>query len=155
MLEPLGHRRSTTLSGGPPASGASGPLTDLLALGAELLQAPTLVSGRAPSSQGHHGRPSRGLAGVLPWLRQPGTPTTGAGESSSATDKRPHWTGTLQHAQATFGHFGRSGSFLWVDPVQPEFVLAALWTIAPFGPWAGEAPGQLISDAVVSACGDP
>ena len=39
VLEPLGM--SSTTFGGSPASGASGPLTDLLALGAELAQAPT------------------------------------------------------------------------------------------------------------------
>ena len=41
--------------------------------------------------------------------------TTGASASSSATRKSPHWTGT-RNSPRTFGHFGRSGTFLWVDP---------------------------------------
>ena len=30
--------------------------------------------------------------------------------------KSPHWTGS-RNSPATFGHFGQSGSFVWVDPV--------------------------------------
>ena len=29
--------------------------------------------------------------------------------------KHPHWTGA-HNSPGTFGHFGRSGTFLWVDP---------------------------------------
>jgi CubicO group peptidase (beta-lactamase class C family) len=30
-------------------------------------------------------------------------------------DKHPHWMGS-QLSASTFGHFGGSGTFLWVDP---------------------------------------
>ena len=30
-------------------------------------------------------------------------------------DKTPHWTGSLNSIE-TFGHFGRSGTFFWIDP---------------------------------------
>jgi CubicO group peptidase (beta-lactamase class C family) len=29
--------------------------------------------------------------------------------------KEPHWTGT-RNSPRTYGHFGGSGSFLWLDP---------------------------------------
>ena len=67
VLEPLGLD-ATTLSGSP-ASGASGPLTDLLALGREL-QTPTLIS--AGTLAKVTAVAFRGLAGVPPGLRQPG-----------------------------------------------------------------------------------
>ena len=36
--------------------------------------------------------------------------------------KSPHWTGS-RNSERTFGHFGRSGTFLWVDP-EPGIALA-------------------------------
>ena len=46
----------------------------------------------------------------------------------------------------TFGHFGRSGTFLWVDPAV-ELALACLTDLA-FGDWAREAWPRL-ADAVL------
>jgi CubicO group peptidase (beta-lactamase class C family) len=60
--------------------------------------------------------------------------------------KRPHWTGT-RNSPGTFGHFGRSGSFLWIDP-ERGLVLASL-ADRPFGPWAVKAWPQL-SDEVIT-----
>ena len=40
---------------------------------------------------------------------------TGASASSCKDDKAAHWSGTLTSPR-TFGHFGGSGTFLWVDP---------------------------------------
>ena len=50
--------------------------------------------------------------------------------------KHPHWTAP-SNSPATFGHFGGSGSFLWVDP---EAGLAAV-SIADedFGDWSLDA----------------
>ena len=50
--------------------------------------------------------------------------------------KEPHWTGS-RNSPRTFGHFGRSGSFLWVDP---DAGLACV-AIADrdFGDWARQA----------------
>ena len=45
--------------------------------------------------------------------------------------KSPHWTGT-RNSPRTFGHFGGSGTFLWVDP-EAELALACL-TDLEFGP---------------------
>ena len=47
--------------------------------------------------------------------------------------KRPHWTGT-RNSPATFGHFGRSGGLLWVDPVAA--VGCVVLTDRDFGPWS-------------------
>ena len=61
--------------------------------------------------------------------------------------KRPHWMGD-RNSPATFGHFGGSGTFLWVDPVA-DLALAVL-TDRDYGPWALEAwPG--FSDRVLEA----
>jgi CubicO group peptidase (beta-lactamase class C family) len=51
-------------------------------------------------------------------------------------NKNPHWTGTRLDP-TTFGHFGGSGSFLWVDPTR-QLVGASLSSEA-FGPWAIDA----------------
>jgi CubicO group peptidase (beta-lactamase class C family) len=59
--------------------------------------------------------------------------------------KQPHWTGH-RNSPATFGHFGGSGAFLWVDPE------AGLATVGladrGFGPWALRAWPRF-SDAVL------
>ena len=75
--------------------------------------------------------------------------TTGASGSSCATAKAPHWTGS-RNAPQTFGHFGRSGTFLWVDPVA-GIALGCLTDLA-FGDWAVEAWPRL-ADAVLAEVG--
>jgi CubicO group peptidase (beta-lactamase class C family) len=59
--------------------------------------------------------------------------------------KRPHWTGTA-NAPTTYGHFGRSGAFVWVDP-DAELCCAALCD-QPFGLWATRAWPQLADDVL-------
>lgn len=58
--------------------------------------------------------------------------------------KRPHWTGR-SNAASTFGHFGGSGTFLWVDP-EVGLGCVAL-TDREFGDWALEV-WPSFSDAV-------
>jgi CubicO group peptidase (beta-lactamase class C family) len=60
--------------------------------------------------------------------------------------KHPHWTGE-RNSTRTFGHFGRSGTFLWVDP--DAAVACACLTDEPFGAWAKEAWPRL-ADAVLA-----
>jgi len=50
------------------------------------------------------------------------------------------------NSPATFGHFGRSGTFLWIDPVAG--VALGVLTDRPFGDWAIDAWPRL-SDAVL------
>ncbi|MGV9827315.1 serine hydrolase domain-containing protein [Gordonia sp. NPDC003429] len=47
--------------------------------------------------------------------------------------KSPHWTGT-RNSPSTFGHFGQSGTFLWVDP--QIGAACVVLTDRPFGAWA-------------------
>ena len=60
--------------------------------------------------------------------------------------KSPHWTGS-SNSPRTFGHFGGSGTFLWVDP-DAELALACL-TDLDFDEWAVEAWPRL-GDAVLA-----
>jgi CubicO group peptidase (beta-lactamase class C family) len=60
--------------------------------------------------------------------------------------KSPHWTGT-RNSGLTFGHFGASGTFLWVDP--DAAAACAVLTDRPFGAWAKEA-WPVLSDAVLA-----
>ena len=86
-----------------------------------------------------------GLSGVVPDLGRFDPNDWGLGfELRDA--KSPHWTGTRNSAR-TFGHFGGSGTFLWVDP---EAGLACCClTDLEFGPWAKEAWPRF-SDAVLA-----
>ena len=55
-----------------------------------------------------------GLVGVLPGFGRMDPNDWGLGfELRDA--KSPHWTGA-RNSPRTFGHFGGSGTFLWVDP---------------------------------------
>jgi CubicO group peptidase (beta-lactamase class C family) len=60
--------------------------------------------------------------------------------------KSPHWTGS-HNAPETFGHFGQSGTFLWVDPVAGAACIAL--TDRDFDQWARDA-WPPFSDAVLA-----
>lgn len=139
VMEPLGM--DATRLEGSAAAGCQGPLVDLLAVARELL-APTVVSVATITAASTTAFP--GLAGVLPGF---GTQRDNAwGLGVEVRDhKSPHWTGELNSA-ATFGHFGRSGSLLWVDPSAGRALVSL--SERPFGPWAAEAWPRL-SDAVI------
>src|SRR5439155_616351 len=55
-----------------------------------------------------------GLNGVLPDVGRFDPNDWGLGVELRDS-KQPHWTGTCNSEQ-TFGHFGGSGTFLWIDP---------------------------------------
>lgn len=139
VLEPLGMAH-TELRGSP-AHAVRSTVSDMLAFCRELLR-PTLVS---PATLADATRPQfPELAGVLPDLgRFDPNPWGLTFEIRDA--KEPHWTGR-GNSPATFGHFGGSGSFLWVDP-EAQLATVAL-TDRPFGPWALEA-WPALSDAVL------
>ena len=126
---------------GTPGAGLHGTLDDLLRLGSEL-QRPRLVAPETLSEATSVQFP--GLVGVLPDLGRMDPNDWGLGfELRDA--KSPHWTGT-RNSPGTFGHFGGSGSFLWVDP-EPGIALMSLGDL-DFGPWALEAWPRLC-DAVL------
>ena len=142
VLEPLGMDARFD---GRPGSGIYGSLDDLLAIGRELL-APALVSAETMAEAASVQFP--GLIGVLPGFGRQEPNDWGLGfELRDA--KSPHWTGS-HNSPRTFGHFGRSGTFLWVDS-DAGLALACL-TDLPFGDWAADAWPRL-SDAVLSELG--
>jgi CubicO group peptidase (beta-lactamase class C family) len=143
VLEPLALK--ATRVEGSPASGAVGPLTDLMALGRELIT-PGLVAPATLADATRVAFPN--LAGVLPGFGRQDPNDWGLG-FELRDSKRPHWTGA-NNSPETFGHFGRSGSFLWVDPMAG----LACGSLADreFGPWAVEAWPRL-SDAVLAEFG--
>jgi CubicO group peptidase (beta-lactamase class C family) len=127
---------------GSPGHGARGTIADLLAVAAELLE-PTRVAPETLAEARTVQFP--GLDGVLPGFGRMEPNDWGLGfELRDA--KHPHWTGT-RNAPSTFGHFGRSGTFLWVDP-EARAALACL-TGLEFGDWAKEAWPRL-ADGVLA-----
>ncbi len=146
VLEPLGLS-GTSLVGTPPgaAAGLAGPLVDLLALAREWAR-PTLVS-RATWREAVTVQ-FPGLAGVLPGFGPSSPCDWGLGVELRGA-KHPHWTGSA-NSSATYGHFGQTGSFFWVDPVAR--VLCAGLADRPFGVWASRA-WPALADAVVAQFG--
>jgi len=148
VLEPLGMT-STSAVGSPAgtaAAGLAGPLDDLVALGREWAR-PTLVSPvtGAVATAVAFGE----LAGVLPGYGPYDPCDWGLGVEIRGA-KRPHWTGSA-NSPATYGHFGQTGSFLWVDPVAG--VLCAGLADRPFGVWASRA-WPALADAVLAEVRD-
>jgi CubicO group peptidase (beta-lactamase class C family) len=139
VVEPLGLRGALR---GSPASAYVGPLDDLLALGRELL-APTLIAQETLDEATTVQFP--GLPGVLPsWGRH--EPNDWGLTFELRDDKSPHWT-SAHNSPRTFGHFGQTGTFLWVDP---ELRAACgVLTTRDFGDWAKEA-WPAFNDAVVA-----
>lgn len=140
VLEPLGMHADLR---GSAASELHGTLDDLQCLAKEL-QRPTLVAPETLAEATTVQFP--GLAGVLPDFGRFDPMDWGLGfELRDA--KQPHWTGGHNSAR-TFGHFGGSGTFLWVDP-ETDLALGVL-TDHEFGEWAKEAWPKL-SDAVLTS----
>jgi CubicO group peptidase (beta-lactamase class C family) len=139
VLLPLGVRAELH---GSPAASMQGSLDDLLAFARELL-APRLIAPETLAEATSVQFP--GLPGVVPDLGRYEPNDWGLG-FELRDDKRPHWTGT-RNSPRTFGHFGGSGTFLWVDP-EAQVALACL-TDREFGDWAKEAWPRL-SDAVLA-----
>jgi len=133
--------RSTTLIGSP-ASGAVSTIDDLVALLRELRE-PRLVSSATHERMvtPHHA----GLGGILPGFGRQVDNSWGLGPEIR-DGKSPHWTGSLNSTES-YGHFGRSGTFLWWDPVVRRGVIAL--TTSEFGEWAAVEWPRL-SDAVLS-----
>jgi CubicO group peptidase (beta-lactamase class C family) len=138
VLEPLGL--SARLEGSP-AAGMVGSAGDLARLAAEWLR-PTLLDPAtlADATAVAFG----GLRGVVPGFGPHDHCDWGLG-FELRDGKAPHWTGTA-NSPGTFGHFGRSGGFVWVDPAV-DLALVCL-TDRDFGPWSARAWPDL-ADAVL------
>jgi CubicO group peptidase (beta-lactamase class C family) len=142
VLQPLGMAAELR---GSAASELHGSLDDLVRLACEL-QAPRVVAAETLDEATSVQFP--GLAGVLPDFGRFDPNDWGLG-FELRDGKSPHWTGAANSARS-FGHFGRSGTFLWVDP-DARVALACL-TDREFGDWA-KAAWPRISDAVLEAAG--
>ncbi|WIX97812.1 serine hydrolase domain-containing protein [Amycolatopsis mongoliensis] len=129
LFGPLGMT-STALEGSP-ASGAVSTVDDLAAFAAEL-QSPKLLDPATVAEATNVVFP--GLSGVLPGFGHQKPNDWGLG-FEIRDHKSPHWTGA-NSSPRTFGHFGQSGTFLWVDPDAGAACVAL--TDRAFGPWAAE-----------------
>ena len=109
VLEPLGM--SSVLVPGSPAHSGEGTARDLAVFAGELA-APRLISASLAAEATSVVFP--GLDGVLPGYGRQAPNDFGLGVEVRG-HKHPHWTGRAS-SLATFGHFGQSGSFIWVDP---------------------------------------
>jgi CubicO group peptidase (beta-lactamase class C family) len=139
VIAPLGIALSTA---GHPGAGMRGSLDDLLVLGRELLE-PALVARETLDEATSVQFP--GLRGVLPGFGRQDPFDWGLG-FDLRDGKSPYWMGE-RNSPESFGHFGGSGTFLWVDPVAG--VACAALTTREFGDWAKEAWPRL-SDAVLA-----
>jgi CubicO group peptidase (beta-lactamase class C family) len=125
---------------GDPGSGMHASLDDVLTVGRELLS-PSLVADETRDEMIEVQFP--GLSGVLPDYGRFDPLDWGLGVQLNT---QPHsWMGT-RASPRTFGHFGGTGTFLWIDP-QARVVCAAL-TTQEFDEWAKEAWPRL-ADAVL------
>ena len=132
----------TTLDGSP-AHGARGTIEDLATLARELLR-PRLLMPEVVRLASTVAFP--GLSGVVPGFGRQAQNDWGLG-CEIRDHKDPHWT-AASNSPGTFGHFGQSGSFLWVDPVAGLACVSLCDT--PFGPWAAQVWPRL-SERVLAA----
>lgn len=142
VFEPLGMADSA-LEGGAAAAGygATSTVADLAAFAGDLLR-PATVSEQLHAEAISVQFP--GLDGVLPGFGVQRPNDWGLG-FEIRDGKSPHWTGE-DNSGRTFGHFGQSGTFLWVDP-DADLALVVL-TDRDFGDWAYE-PWRAVSDEVL------
>nr|WP_222131525.1 serine hydrolase domain-containing protein [Pseudonocardia sp. C8] len=130
VCEPLGLTR--TRLEGTAGAGAVSTADDLARFAAEL-QAPALLDPRTVAEATTVAYP--GLDGLLPGYGRQKPNDWGLG-MEIRDGKSPHWTG-LRSSPRTFGHFGQSGTFLWVDP--EARAAAVVLTDRDFGQWAIDA----------------
>lgn len=142
VFDPLGMTASR-LDGGASAAGFGGASTvaDLALFARDLLRPRTvsnLMHAEAVSVQ------FPGLSGVLPGFGMQRPNDWGLG-FEIRDGKVPHWTGGA-NSPATYGHFGQTGTFIWVDPAV-ELALVVL-TDRDFDVWA-KPLWPTLSDAVL------
>ncbi|WP_406272696.1 beta-lactamase family protein [Nocardia sp. NBC_00881] len=140
VFRPLGMTASVLA--GPAGHAGRSTAADLARFAAELL-APQLISAQTHSEATSVQFP--GLDGVLPGYGSQRPNAWGLGVEIR-DEKTPHWTGGT-NSPRTYGHFGQSGTFLWVDPDAGTACLAL--SDENFGDWA-RAAWPPFSDAVIA-----
>ena len=119
----------TTILDGSPAKAAIGSLDDLAALARDLLL-PNVLGSEIVDWLATLAFP--GLSGILPGFGRKTYNDWGLG-AEIRDHKNPHWT-SPDNSPDTFGHFGQSGSFLWVD--RRAGLACVGLSDTHFGPWA-------------------
>ncbi|MGD9704454.1 MAG: serine hydrolase domain-containing protein [Acidimicrobiia bacterium] len=143
VLVPLAM--ADTDASGSPAHGFRSTVDDLARFAGEMLR-PTLL---APVTVAEATRVQfADLGGILPGVGRFSPNAWGLGPEIRDA-KQPHWTGTT-NSPATYGHFGGSGTFLWVDPAID--LACVMLADRPFDEW-GLAHWPALSDAVVAEHG--
>lgn len=145
VAQPLGMSRSRLH--GSAAHGLLAPTADLALLAAELLS-PRVLPEEVVDALRTPSRP--GLVGVLPGFGKQVHNDWGLG-AEVRVDKDPHWT-SPDNDPATFGHFGQSGTALWVDRARSLALVTA--SSEPFGEWATTA-WPALSTAVLGEADPP
>jgi len=130
VFSPLGMTASR-LDGGAAAAGfgAVSTVADLVSFAGDLLR-PRMVSAQTHAEAISVQFP--GLNGVLPGFGVQRPNDWGLGFEIRG-GKTPHWTGGA-NSPDTYGHFGQTGTFIWVDPAA-DLALVVL-TDRDFDEWA-------------------
>ncbi len=142
VLDPLGM--TSTTAEGSAAFGFTSCVEDLSRFAAELL-APRLLPAQVLTDAVQVAFP--GLAGVLPGIGRFDPCDWGLGFERNF-GRAGHWSGEALDPRS-FGHFGGSGSFLWVDPTRA--LACVCLTGRDFGPWALQAWPPLCAGVAASA----
>lgn len=130
VFEPLGMGSSQLPDGAVAAGyGAVSTAADLVLFAGDLL-VPRTVSEQMHAEATSVQFP--GLTGVLPGFGVQRPNDWGLG-FEIRDGKSPHWTGA-QNSARTFGHFGQTGTFIWVDPARA--VALVVLTARDFDEWA-------------------
>lgn len=128
VTAPLGM--AATRLDGSPASAATSTVDDLARWVAELLAPGRVLAPETVEQARSVAFP--GLDGLVPGYGKQSPNDWGLGFEVRG-HKDPHWTAP-SNSPETFGHFGRSGTFAWVDPVAGRALVAL--TDREFGSWA-------------------
>jgi CubicO group peptidase (beta-lactamase class C family) len=142
IFEPLGM--SDTSLKASPAYAVLSTVDDMSLFMTELMR-PTLISSATAHEATTIQYPE--LGGVIPGLGSYKPNPWGLG-IEIRDHKQPHWTGSLNSPQ-TFGHFGGSGTMMWIDPRINTGLIAL--TDLDFDKWPSEAliAWSSLSDAVI------
>ena len=142
VFEPL-EMRSSSLRGSPAHAMWSSAL-DVGLFALEVMR-PTLLAPETATAAFRTHFPT--LGGIVPGVGRFETAPWGLGFEIRGA-KVPHWTGSL-NSPGTFGHFGGTGTLMWIDPAA-DLGLVAL-TDRPFDEWGSTALRKWpeLSDAVL------
>ena len=120
---------SATALEGSAGHAARSTLADMCSFAAELIR-PRLLAPQTLEAATEVQFP--GVDGIVPGYGMQKPCDWGLGMELRGA-KHPHWTGS-HNSPSTFGHFGQSGTLLWVQP-ESEIALVVL-TDRDFGDWA-------------------